>query len=524
MSYPRPVEEITLIGREYIRVSDDRTGRGASPASQSRANRRAFGIIGKFLDEAYAETEAMSASEFGTRIRGGFQRLLDDLNNGRFGATVLIVWEISRASRQKREWLILIDACITARVRIFVTSENDGDGRLYDPADPDDEDDLIEAAIQAGRDSRRTSKRTRRHAADAAEDGLAWGACPFGFRRIYEVDPHSGRRTIKAQIPERDRDGQDEAAIIAELFDRVWKRHTFRAIYLDFKKRGIHRRPFRDRSDKSVPRKDRPMISGEPFTEVGLRQMVLNPAYVGLRVHQTRNEHGRYNRKASLDGAVPAMWKGLVSEETFWAVRHMLVTRDPGGQKKGKSLLSGIGRCGECGSVLAFNNDRYKCRARGCSTIDAADLDFWFEEHMFQYLADPDVIRKMSKADEPALAAARAAVERAESELEAMYSDPDYKALSLRGKREHEEGLTASVSAAKEHERELGTPHGLGWLLEAGPAGVHKRWGLAPMSAKRDAARLLLTPDAMRVLVLRKAPGRKPLPVEDRAEFRNEGV
>ncbi|HEU5416821.1 MAG TPA: recombinase family protein, partial [Streptosporangiaceae bacterium] len=119
----------TIVAREYLRVSQDRSGRAKSNDEQHADNEQKLAAHGiELTGPAYSDLR--SASRYAAKDRGDFPRLLADLEAGRFGADVLALWEPSRGSRKVSEWCSLIEACEAAGVRIFVTTH----GRLYDPA------------------------------------------------------------------------------------------------------------------------------------------------------------------------------------------------------------------------------------------------------------------------------------------------------------------------------------------------------------------------------------------------------
>src|SRR5450755_1045555 len=217
------------IGREYLRVSQDASGRFQSPAEQHDDNARDAARNGWELGESYAETEGISASRHSSRRRPGFDALTADLAAGRFGARVLILWESSRGSRRVGEWVSLIELCEDNGVVIHVTSH----GRTYDPANPRDRRSLLEDAVDSEYESAKSSKRIRRDMASHAAKGLPHGAIPYGYCREYAVDSR-GRRHLVGQYPQ-----PAEAAVVEELFRRIRAGHSLRSIAADFAARGI---------------------------------------------------------------------------------------------------------------------------------------------------------------------------------------------------------------------------------------------------------------------------------------------
>jgi len=244
-------------GREYLRVSMDRSGRERSQDDQHGDNERACVERGIRLGDPYREAGSASASRYARKGRSDFERLLADLGEGRFGAQVLVLWESSRGSRKVGEWVTLIELCEDAGVRIFVTTH----GREYDPANPRDRRSLLEDAVDSEYESSKVSARVKRaHAANAAA-GRPHGPTSFGYIRRYD----ERTKALIAQEPH-----PQLAPVVIELFRRLRKGHSLMAIARDFAARGIMN------------------ASGRPFSPQHLRVLALTPAYAGIRVHQPK--------------------------------------------------------------------------------------------------------------------------------------------------------------------------------------------------------------------------------------------
>jgi site-specific DNA recombinase len=242
-----------VTGREYLRVSLDRSGRARSIEEQHHENQEAASARGVMLGEPYKD-ESISASRYSTKARDGFGKLLADLERGRFGADELWLWEASRGSRKVGEWVQLIELCEQQRVQICVTTHN----RTYDPANGRDRRTLLEDAVDSEFESGKISARAKRAAAANAAAGKPHGRAPYGYRRRYD----ERTRKMITQEPE-----PAEAAMIRELFDRVKAGHSLRSIALDFQARGFRTR------------------TGKVFSPQHLRVLATTAAYAGLRVH-----------------------------------------------------------------------------------------------------------------------------------------------------------------------------------------------------------------------------------------------
>lgn len=482
------------VAREYLRVSYDQSGRLASPAEQHADNGRAAQANGWQLAEPYAETAAVSASRYASKARAAFDRLTADLAAGKFGASVLILWESSRGSRRVGEWVDLIEACETAAVRVHVTTH----GRTYDPANARDRRSLLEDAVDSEFESAKISARTRRAQAAMAAEGRPNGRVPYGYQRTY--DPVT-RKLLSQDVHPA------EAAVIGEIYGRLRAGHALRAIARDFAARGLMTR------------------SGRPFSAQYLRHLALAPGYAALRVHNPIT--GPRNR-SSIEGAVAAVWPPLVDGETWHAVHRMLTDPARRTSRPGRAVheLSMIARCGICGAPLAamWRRDRreYTCHIRNCVRVDADNLDAYAAAVMLAYLARPDVIAELRAASDrgPELTAARGELEAARGELAALRAEVGAGRLSVASLVAAEPAMLARITGLEQRERELAAPPALAGLIAPGED-VAARWENAPVSARRQVARLLCSPGVLGTLLLERdpRPGRGRTPAEDRVRW-----
>ena len=104
--------------REYLRVSQDRSGIGKSPDQQHDEMERECRARSWRLHPVPYRDDNRSASRYARKTREGFLDLMADLKTGTFGADLLGIWESSRGSRRTSEWLELIDMCMERDVKI----------------------------------------------------------------------------------------------------------------------------------------------------------------------------------------------------------------------------------------------------------------------------------------------------------------------------------------------------------------------------------------------------------------------
>lgn len=479
-------ERRPTVGREYLRVSRDRSGREKSNDEQHDDNVAAAPSLGiDTLGGPYRDIG--SASRHARKKRDEFPQLLDDLTSGCFGADVLVLWESSRGSREVEEWAVLLKRCEKAGVKIAVTTH----GRCYDPANPRDRRSLLEDAVDGAYESDKTSLRGRRSAASTASAGLPHGRVPFGYRRIY--DPTTRRLVHQEPDPA-------EAPIIIELFNRLAAGHSLTAIAKDFTARGIT-----SRGSNKVP--------ARPFVAQTLRGLALAPVYRGMRVHSPGRAHGS-QRGRDAEQTYDGQWPALVSDEVFFAVHARLtdkarVTTRPG---KAKHLMSMTARCHKCGGPLVstdrFGARRYQCQERGCVLIKADELDAWAMQEILDVLSSPAWLAALmpQPVDEQELDEARDEVARVKKEHADLVAEVGAGNLSARLAAGSEPGILARLAAAEARVQELTMPAGLLQLIDP-MEDVDEQWEGAPMEVKREIARLLFSKGALGSLTIAPVNG-----------------
>lgn len=187
-----------------------------------------------------------------------------------------------------------------------------------------------------------------------------------------------------------------------------------------------------------------------------------------------------------------------------------------------------IATCGVCGNVLVVTTRRdrpeYQCRRPGCVRIRQTDLDELATDVMLGYLARPDVYEDLRRGveDSEELATIRAAIAATQQRLDELADALARGGISVSTAARAEPGILAQLGTLRETERALSTPATLTGLVEPG-ADVARRWRTLPVSARREVARLLLSPDLLGTLaVLRRPVGSGGhVPARERVEWRH---
>lgn len=494
-----------LDAREYLRVSKDRWGNARSTGDQHVENREAAERYEWSLGEAYVD-ENRSASRYATKVREDFLRLVEDLEADRFGAQVLILWENSRGGRKTGEWAHLCDLLEERGVIVYVTSH----GRSYDPARPRDRRALMEDAVDAEYESGKTSERVLRDIRQNAARGGVHGTTPYGYRRRY--DERTGR--LIAQEPY-----EPEASTVREMYERAAAGHSLKSIARWLDERGI------------------PTPSGlgswHDQRQQLVRQILVRPAYAGLRKHQPIA-----GGPASL---YDASWEPLVKMELWQQVNTILTDPERGKPGKATHLASNIVTCDVCGQGLAAKPKRknnrtrdkipgrrdYFCNNNGHVRVDADDVDDFATAAVLDYLTDPINLERLTKVtvDNSHVQALRADITKAEFELKELVANVKAGKVSALMGTAAQDGLEDRIAAAKQRLREIGTPPEVApWLEDAET--IEDKWKTAPISAKRDLLRFVLSPDRLGELRIMRRPkntGSISCPVEGRVRFRRDG-
>jgi site-specific DNA recombinase len=321
-----------VLARDYLRVSTDRSGVMRSPGEQHTENAELCDRKRWALGESY--TDEGSASTFQRKRRDDFDRLLSDLRADRFGAHVLIIWEVSRGTRQPGEMEELLALCQRRGVWLYVFNKR----RLFNPRVVDDWEDLMHAVVKAAGESMRTSERSRRAGkADAKAGRATGGRRPFGF----VVD--RGAVTID----------DDEAEIIREAARLVLGGKTTRWVAGELNRRGVL------------------TSAGNPWHPGVLRKMLQSPRLAG---HRVRGD----------EIALRDAWEPIIDDVTHRRLVAALATQPRGPRSDSPWVLTGFLRCELCGGPLSGHADvrgvrRYRCRQApgytGCGGLAIKSLD-----------------------------------------------------------------------------------------------------------------------------------------------------
>ncbi|MDQ3762218.1 MAG: recombinase family protein [Actinomycetota bacterium] len=445
----------------YGRVSKDRS-QGRS-VDEQLTECRAWAERERWAITAEHRDDGVSASRYGNgKTHRGWQATMDMITAGK--VDLLVVWEISRATRDRAVWSALFAACIERNVKIATG------GRVHDPSDPDDGFMMDLQAALAVRESAVTSKRIRRTIRATATSGLPHGKIPFGYRRTY--DPETRRLVRQEPDPAT-------AEVVREVAARLRAGEALYSVAADLNKRGIPT----PRADE-LARLGRPVPPGLLWDPTQIKRLATNPTYAGLR---------------TLHGAVvgPAAWPGLLSE----ADHHELVEKLTNPARKTwrdgavKHLLSGLCECAVCGApcrrVKNRNTPSYACSERFCVVRSQRDLDELVSELVVARLSTPDAWSLFPRSGEDTNTDQAAETVRAlRARLDGFYTQAAAGEITPAGLARVEQRLLPQIADAERRARPRRLPAVVVDLAEAPDAAA--TWEQLSVPQRREVVRTLL--------------------------------
>ena len=258
-------------------------------------------------------------------------------------------------------------------------------GRVHDLDSDDDRFTTGLDALLAEREAAETSKRIRRSTASQAQRGAPHGRRLFGYRRTY--DATTGRLT--GQEPE-----PAEADTVRAIFAAYVSGKGVRTIARELNAEGLE------------------TGTGAQWADSQVKRVLQNPAYVAQRVH-----------RGEIVG--PADWPALVDDASFAraGARFDDLARNRRRVTSTARMLTGVARCGVCGSKMNAQHDRtrrkvYSCRGSHCVARDLTKLDLFVSDAIVARLGSPDVAEMLERADLPEVTSARERVDELRARLD----------------------------------------------------------------------------------------------------------
>jgi site-specific DNA recombinase len=341
---------MTIRAGIYCRISRDGEGEQLGVKRQRRdcleiAEKRGWTVVEEYIDPN------VSAAKSSKKVREHYLRLLADIEAGKLDAIVL--WMEDRLQRQVIELAEFLRVCDAAGVTRIASA-----GGEFDLSDPDQRTMLYIKAAMAEAEIEKMRARMRRKHLERAEKG---GRHPGGIRAFGTVGAGK-QRVSEAQA-------RAERELIAAAARQILAGDSLRGIATTWNQREI-RTP-----------------TSRAWSNVTLRTMLLSPRLVGQRQH-----NGKLH---------PATWDPILPREQWDAVKVILedrqrVTKGRGGVYR--HLLSGLVRCGRCGTTMTVRGRagqrRYCCSTAqrgGCGRLQrsADQVESLITEALFLAVESP---------------------------------------------------------------------------------------------------------------------------------------
>ncbi|KAB2372046.1 recombinase family protein [Actinomadura montaniterrae] len=389
-------------------------------------------------DAIYVDNDK-SASDYSTKIRSDYFRLVSDIEAGKLDAIWL--WSTSRSDRKVLNFAGFVDRCRKHSVKLVV-----GD-RIFDLDNPIDLQALLNSAVNDEVFSVQLSKNVKRGMKKQARKGKPHSHTTYGFKRIY--DPKTGEYI--EQIA-----NEDTAPVVRDIIRSIAKAEDISKIKARLEKAKTPNPSGRQGWARSV-----------------IRGIATNKAYIGTRVHQPTKVVEREGKKVRVKFGEPKeypnSWDALIDEETFWKAQNVLSDpkRKTTRPSRAQHLLSYNARC-ECGEWVNTKDDkaqrREKVRYYACvkrhSSIKADDLDEFVKAHVDAYLSREDVreFLRSRMSDDAAAIEARTEAAKFRAKLTEIRDAHKAGRLELDEYIEFRDDLKAKIANADERAEQAATP------------------------------------------------------------------
>ncbi len=344
----------------YLRQSQDRAG-DEYGVDRQRADCRRL-VETRWPSATVVEYVDNDVSATARKPRPAYGRLLAAVEAGR--VDVIVSRHLDRLLRRLAELEHLL-AVAEPHGTVIVTASDSIDtstdgGRLTA---------RILASVAQG-EVERKSARQRSAVAQAAAQGR-W----VGGRRAFGYEPDG--MTLRP----------DEAAAVAEAYRALLAGESLGAIARTWNAAGLT-----------------PTQSAE-WDRSGVRDVLLNARYAGLRRHRPEGSHHEYRRDPAAFVVGRAQWPAVVDEET-WRAAVALLT-DPSrrtGVPGARALLTGVARCGACGAHVHSGgrrrmNPAYRCSAAHHLSRKSEPVDAYVQELAVRRLQMPDVLAALAEGE-----------------------------------------------------------------------------------------------------------------------------
>ena len=452
----------------YTRLSKNRNGESVSIAAQNKAcrelaKRQKWSVLNVYSDD--------DISAYSGTTRPDFEAMLKAMDAGEFD--VLAVYHVDRLYRRLKDLARLIEIAQRREVVIRTVMAGDLDlstatGRML-------------ATILGGvavAESERNSERRRDANAFRAAAGT-WrkeGIRLFGWTQ-------DGQQV------------QAEASAIRKAVGDVLDGVPLRKIARQWNEDGL-RTPISKAAIKAATEpedttdaKRKKRRGGNPWTNLTLRRVLVNPTHAGLRTYSERTVvDGKVSYESKIVG--PGNWEQIIDPDTHRGLVAYLANPD----RRVRNMASferrhqgsGIYRCGVCGESMyaAYSNHSrmiYRCRALHVGRA-GEPLDALVEGVVLRLLREPRIAARLAERQGTdgvvpvALHAKRKTLVAQRDELATLFTDGVLDGPAVRRESEKLLGRIADIDATL---AEAARASASAALLVDGPGEVRRHWDAA---------------------------------------------
>lgn len=372
----------------YLRQSLDRDGRSEGIDRQRARCRALVESRGWEISGEYVDNDVSASKPRGKGT--AWHRLIEDSKAGRVDVVVAV--DQDRILRGIRDLVALMD--VGAKITTV-------DGEI-DLATADGEFRATLAAGLARFEVQRKSERQKRANAHRREKLLpAGGRRAFGYTKLAAGASPEWPKRVGGDGQEWPDYGHEpfepEATAVRRGYAMLLAGTPLRSIARAWNGDGLT------------------TTAGKPFESYSVRNVLANPRNAGLVAPPRSSGDGQSAQQNLRLGDLPVgSWEPLVTPETWAAARDLLADpvrrSNPGALPK--SLLSGIARCGVCGSAMKAGVIRdirsYRCSESPHLSRKRDDADHFVTHIVLDRLARPDAAEILRRSDAPNVAELRA--------------------------------------------------------------------------------------------------------------------
>lgn len=403
----------------YCRASSDPKERGLSVETQEEDGRAWCALNGIEVDWVIVDNN-YSASLWASKERPGYKQVRANLA-GAAPVDILVARDSSRITRDLEAYVQVRSLCAKYKV---LWAYN---GRLYDLKNTGDRFETGLDALLAERRASEIRDDVVKSVAKRVRTGKPHGKVAYGYTPVY--DPHTGAPTGRIEDPET-------ASVVRRIVAAVLAERSIYSICAELDAGSVPAPEAVRRWRRGV---EGPSLS---WTHRSIRDIARNPTYAGYRTH---------NGEIKGEG----QWPALITAEDHQKVKNILddPTRRASMSTVARHLLSGIVKCGRCGSTCARSRDgvhgTYQCSGRNktwrsgsvrCVARRQLPLEGYVVDRLLLMLDTSDGAKMFS---EPTDGAAPSNAARELAELEARLEE-------FRASAERPDGIPATTLARME--------------------------------------------------------------------------